>query len=262
MTTGRVVGAEALLRWNNPVRGQISPGQFIPIAEVTGMILPLGRFALEQACRDAAQWSLPCKVAVNLSVLQFSRADLVGEVETALGQSGLSGTKLELEVTEGIFLQDMTHAARIMRALKALGITFSIDDFGTGYSSLSYLARLPFDRLKLDSAFVTKVESGEKERAIVATVAALARQMNLELIAEGVENMEQARILHLLGYRVAQGYWFGKPQTASELDRLLREQNNDIESEKRVAAPRAGHVLIQNTTSPGVSDSIGERMII
>ena len=262
MTTGRIVGAEALLRWNHPVRGQISPAQFIPIAEVTGLILPLGRFALEQACRDAAQWTLPCKVSVNLSVLQFSRADLAGEVESALAQSGLPGTRLELEVTEGAFLHDMTHAASIMHALEALGITFSIDDFGTGYSSLSYLARLPFDRLKLDASFVANVESGDKERAIVATVAALARQMNLELIAEGVESLEQARILHLLGYRVAQGYWFGQPQTASELDRLLREQNSDIESEKRIAAPRAGHVLIQNTAAPTVSDKIGERMII
>jgi diguanylate cyclase (GGDEF)-like protein len=262
MTTGRIVGVEALLRWNHPVRGLISPSKFIPIAEVTGLILPLGRFALEQACRDAAQWSLPCKVAVNLSILQMSRADIVAEVETALAKSGLSGSKLELEVTEGALLQEMAHAARIMHALEALGITFSIDDFGTGYSSLGYLASFPFDRLKLDSSFVAKLESGEKERAIVATVAALARQMNLELVAEGVENMEQARILHLLGYRVAQGYWFGRPQTSSELDRLLREQNADMESDKRVSVRRPGQVLVQNASLTGVSDEIGNRMII
>ena len=244
------------------MRGLISPSKFIPIAEVTGLILPLGRFALEQACRDAAQWSLPCKVAVNLSVLQMSRADIVAEVETALAKSGLSGSKLELEVTEGALLQEMAHAARIMHALEALGITFSIDDFGTGYSSLGYLASFPFDRLKLDSSFVAKLESGEKERAIVATVAALARQMNLELVAEGVENMEQARILHLLGYRVAQGYWFGRPQTSSELDRLLREQNADMESDKRVSVRRPGQVLVQNASLTGVSDEIGNRMII
>jgi diguanylate cyclase (GGDEF)-like protein len=248
MTTGRIIGVEGLLRWNHPVRGLMSPADFIPIAEVTGLILPLGRFALEQACRDAAQWSLPCKVAVNLSVLQFSRADLLGEVESALAQSGLPATQLELEVTEGALLQDTAHAARIMHALEALGITFSIDDFGTGYSSLVYLARLPFHRLKLDSSFVAKLESGEKERAIVATVAALARQMNLELIAEGVENMEQASILRLLGYRVAQGYWFGRPQTSSQLEQLLRERNEDINS-----AERSENLLVRNASTEATS---------
>jgi EAL domain-containing protein (putative c-di-GMP-specific phosphodiesterase class I) len=159
-------------------------------------------------------------------------------VEPALAQAGLPGTRLELEVTEGALLQDTAHAARIMQALEALGITFSIDDFGTGYSSLVYLAKLPFHKLKLDSSFVATLESGEKERAIVATVAALARQMNLELIAEGVENLEQASILRLLGYRVAQGYWFGRPQTSSQLDRLLFERNEDIESAKRLMTSR------------------------
>jgi diguanylate cyclase (GGDEF)-like protein len=262
MATGRIIGAEALLRWNHPERGLISPGEFIPIAEVTGLIVPLGRFALEQACRDAARWSLPCRVAVNLSVLQFGRDDLIGEVETALTQAGFPGARLELEVTEGAFLQDAAHAVRIMQTLEALGVTFSIDDFGTGYSSLSYLASLPFDRLKLDSSFVAKVEKSEKDRAIVATVAALARQMNLELIAEGVENMEQARILHLLGYRVAQGYWFGKPQSASELNRLLSEQNADVEFEKRIAARKDGDVLVQNTMTTGDAEILSERMII
>jgi EAL domain-containing protein (putative c-di-GMP-specific phosphodiesterase class I) len=246
MTTGRIIGVEALLRWNHPVRGMVSPADFIPIAEVTGLILPLGRFVLEQACRDAAQWSLPCKVAVNLSVLQFSRADLISDVESALAQSGLAGDQLELEVTEGALLQDTTHAAGTMQALEKLGINFSIDDFGTGYSSLGYLARLPFRRLKLDSSFVAKLESGDRERAIVATVAALARQMNLELIAEGVENMEQARILHLLGYRVAQGYLFGKPQTSRELDRLLRERNADIDSATCTPGSGAGGMLVQS----------------
>jgi EAL domain-containing protein (putative c-di-GMP-specific phosphodiesterase class I) len=172
---------------------------------------------------------------VNLSVFQFSRADLVSDVEAALVQSGLAADQLELEVTEGALLQDTAHAARTMQALEKLGITFSIDDFGTGYSSLGYLTRLPFRRLKLDSSFVTKLESGDRERAIVATVAAMARQMNLELIAEGVENMEQARILHLLGYHVAQGYLFGKPQTSRDIDRLLHESNIDASVEVRRA---------------------------
>jgi predicted signal transduction protein with EAL and GGDEF domain len=225
IATGRIVGTEALLRWNHPARGLISPAEFIPIAEVTGLILPLGRWTLEQACRDALSWVTPCKIAVNLSIMQFTRVNLVKEVENALAQSGLPGNRLELEVTEGLFLRDVTRAARTMRALEPLGVTFSIDDFGTGYSSLNSLANLPFDKLKLDRSFVSAVEMTDKSRAIVATIAALARQMKLTLVAEGVENIQQARILQLLGYGVAQGYFFGKPQSSAEIGELLGDLN-------------------------------------
>jgi diguanylate cyclase (GGDEF)-like protein/PAS domain S-box-containing protein len=237
MGTGEIGAAEALLRWDHPSRGAIAPTEFIPIAEVTGMILPLGRWALQRACVEAAQWSGTCKLAVNVSVLQISRGDLIRDVETALKDSGLPPHRLELEVTESVFMQDSSRVAETIRRLQNLGISFSIDDFGTGYSSLSCLTSLPFNKLKIDRSLVRAIDQSEKSRAIVTAIISLARRLNIDVIAEGVENAAQAKVLQLLGCSKAQGFLFGKPRSSDQFCLALaqpdagpfRDQKNPLQ---------------------------------
>jgi EAL domain-containing protein (putative c-di-GMP-specific phosphodiesterase class I) len=239
MATGEIGAAEALLRWDHPSRGSISPTEFIPLAEVTGMILPLGRWTLQRACNDAAQWSGDCKLAVNVSVLQISRGDLLRDVETALENSGLPPHRLELEVTESVFMQDSSRALETIRRLQDLGISFSIDDFGTGYSSLSCVTSLPFNKLKIDRSLVRAIDQSEKSRAVVTTIISLARRLNIDLIAEGIENPAQAKILQLLGCSKAQGYLFGRPlsseQFSASLTRKVEEPSRDQKNTLQLA---------------------------
>jgi diguanylate cyclase (GGDEF)-like protein len=222
LLTREIMGVEALLRWEHPTRGPISPAEFIPLAELTGQIVPLGRWVLDQACKDAAAWPKRCKIAVNLSARQFSGgSDLLNDVERALASSGLGADRLELEITEGVFLQSAEHVLEALGALQKRGISLALDDFGMGYSSLGYLSNFSFNKLKIDRSFIAELHNSETSRAIVRTIMALARRINIGVIAEGVETLDQAKVLQLLGCREAQGYYFGRPQTAEMLRQTL-----------------------------------------
>ncbi|MGH6874365.1 MAG: putative bifunctional diguanylate cyclase/phosphodiesterase, partial [Aestuariivirgaceae bacterium] len=222
LITHEMIGAEALLRWEHPTRGPISPAEFIPLAELTGMIVPLGRWVIERACKEAAAWPKNCKIAVNLSVRQLSGGgNLINDIDKALASSGLPSDRLELEVTEGVFMQSAAHVLDAMRALQNRGISLALDDFGMGYSSLGYLSNFPFNKLKIDRSFVAELDSSETSRAIVRTIISLARRLNVGVIAEGVEILEQVKVLQLLGCREGQGFYYGRPQTAEKLSQTL-----------------------------------------
>ena len=212
-SSGALVGAEALLRWQHPRRGFVSPAEFIPLAEETGLILAIGQWVVETACAQLADWAQRpgfdhLILSVNVSARQFHHADFVGQVLAALGRSGASPSQLKLELTESLLVDDMEEVITKMGALKALGIGFALDDFGTGYSSLSYLRRLPLDQLKIDQSFVSELLSDE---AIVRTIVALGKSLGLAVIAEGVENEAQKIRLASIGCHCYQGYHFGRP---------------------------------------------------
>ncbi|MFT3721350.1 EAL domain-containing protein [Pseudorhodoferax sp.] len=226
---GRITGVEALVRWRHPVRGVVSPAEFIPLAEETGMILLLGQRVLELACAQLAAWRgrpgwSHLTMAVNVSARQLRHADFVRQVRTVLEQAGADPARLKLELTESVVADDLQAVASKMEALKALGLGFALDDFGTGYSSLSYLKTLPLDQLKIDQSFVRDVLTDANDAAIARTVIALAKTMGLAVIAEGVETAEQCDFLAREGCEAYQGYYFGKPMAADALDRLLRER--------------------------------------
>jgi diguanylate cyclase (GGDEF)-like protein len=225
IASGRLVGFEALMRWRHAARGMISPVQFIPIAEANGTIMTLGRWALEEACRQAADWRArglgSTRMAVNLSARQFADDGLVGQVAAALAASGLPPECLELEITEGTAMQSGERTMALLRRLKELGVKLALDDFGTGYSSLAYLKRFPIDVLKIDQAFVRHMTHDAGDAAIARAVAALAKSFGLAVIAEGVET--EAHLAHLgeLGCDEYQGYYFSKPVPAAEAEALL-----------------------------------------
>jgi len=213
---GRLVGAEALLRWNHPDFGVVSPDKFIPVAEESGLILSIGEWVLRQACADARRWHdagyCMKRVAVNISAVQIQRGNIVATVQKALRDTGLPAAALELEITESVIMQRPEHASRVLHRLRDLGITIAIDDFGTGYSSLSQLKRLPVDRLKIDRSFVRDVVVDSDDEAIVRAVIALGQAMRLEVMAEGVEEPAQQQFLCDAGCHGAQGYLFGRPE--------------------------------------------------
>jgi EAL domain-containing protein (putative c-di-GMP-specific phosphodiesterase class I) len=197
------------------------PGQFIPLAEETGLIVSLGNWVLRRACRDAAHWSRELAVAVNLSPAQFGNRELVPSVMAALAEGGLSAKRLELEITESVFLKDSKTALEILHRLRDLGIRISMDDFGTGYSSLSFLRSFPFDKIKIDASFVRELASRDDAVAIVRAVAGLARSLGITSTAEGVETTEQLVILRAEGCDELQGYLFNPPRTAAEVESML-----------------------------------------
>jgi EAL domain-containing protein (putative c-di-GMP-specific phosphodiesterase class I) len=210
------VGAEALIRWQHPVKGFISPAKFIPIAERCGLIVPIGEWVLNEACRFAKTWEekhhLPRMViAVNLSAQQLKRNNIVEVVINALKQSGLSASQLELELTESVLMHDMNIVKLTLQSLKDIGVKFSIDDFGTGYSSLSYLKQLAVDKLKIDQSFVRDMVSNQEDADIVKAIVDLGNALHLITIAEGVETSEQLAILREYGCDVIQGYYFSRP---------------------------------------------------
>lgn len=225
LASGTVIGAEALIRWMHPERGLIPPGLFIPIAEDSGHILPIGEWVLREACRQAVAWQqagLPeLVIAVNLSAVQFKRGDLVMSVSSALADSGLKPELLELELTESILIQDAEGILDTVHRLKALGVKLSIDDFGTGYSSLSYLSRFAVEKLKIDQSFVRDMTSNPGNAAIVRAIIQMAKSLNLKTIAEGVEVEDQLSQLRLYHCDEAQGYHFAKPMPADEFARFL-----------------------------------------
>jgi len=221
----RIAGFEALVRWQHPERGLVPPSEFIHLAEETGLVLPLGRLVLEEACREAAEWTRTAgedlTVSVNLSVKQFSQPDLLEQVGTALRDSGLPAHLLKLEVTESMVMENTDGAISLLRRLKALGVHIAIDDFGTGYSSLSYLLRLPADTLKIDRSFVSGSGDPGRNANIVRTVVGLAYSLGLDVVAEGVETEEQRALLADLGCPLAQGFLFSPAVDAAAATALL-----------------------------------------
>jgi diguanylate cyclase (GGDEF)-like protein len=221
----RIFGVEALLRWDHPVDGPISPASFIPLAEETGLIVPIGEWVLHEACRQNKAWQErglpPVTVAVNVSARQFLQKDLIGQVAQALAASGLDAKYLELELTESAIMQDLDSAIATMTELRAMGVRLSIDDFGTGYSSLSALKHFPIERLKIDQSFVRGLLAGENDRAIATAIIVLGRQLDLKVIAEGVETACQLQFLRDNGCNEIQGYYYSKPVTPEEMEGLM-----------------------------------------
>jgi EAL domain-containing protein (putative c-di-GMP-specific phosphodiesterase class I) len=220
-----LMGAEALLRWNHPRRGFLAPGEFIPLAEETGLILPLGEWVLETACAQIAAWdcqpmAAPLSLAVNISALQFRQPDFVDQVLAVLDHTGANPQCLDLELTESMLLEDVEGVIAKMTLLKAHGVRFSLDDFGTGYSSLSYLKRLPLDQLKIDRSFVQDILGDAGSRAIAQSIISLGRALGLTVIAEGVETTEQRDLLTCHGCHAFQGFLYGRPLPLDEFQRL------------------------------------------
>jgi len=221
----RVTGFEALLRWQHPQKGMVLPAKFIPLAERSGLIVPIGEWVLNEACRQAKVWfdnGYPLVMAVNLSTIQFKRGNLLEIIANALKNTGLPAHLLELELTESILLQNVDGVMNDIHKLKNMGVKLSIDDFGTGYSSLSYLKRLAIDKLKIDQSFIADLATNSDDEAIVDTVIQLGHSLQLTVIAEGVENTDQLALLKKYGCDDAQGYYFSKPVPANEAEALLK----------------------------------------
>jgi diguanylate cyclase (GGDEF)-like protein/PAS domain S-box-containing protein len=226
VASGRIIGAEALIRWDCPGKGIIPPDSFISIAEETGLIIPIGQWILQEACRQARAWQRaglpPLNVSVNLSPIQFRHAGLVQSVAAALAQAELDPGCLELELTESFVMHDAERINVAMQSLKALGVDIAVDDFGTGYSSLSYLKRFPVDRLKVDKSFVRDIDSDPDDAAIVRAIITLGNALGLKVVAEGVETRAHHEFLRQHGCDELQGYYFSRPVPAAELEALLR----------------------------------------
>ena len=238
---GRVVGAEALLRWRDPEMGDVPPARFIPVAEDSGFIVPIGDWVLSQAVRQAALWhgkGLTMPIAINVSALQFQQAQFVDRVAGVLASSGLPPALLELELTESILVHDADEALQRLHALARLGVRLSIDDFGTGYSSLAYLKRFPIGKLKIDRSFVHGLPGDDSDAGIVRAILQMARALNMRVIAEGVETEAQRQFLFEAGCHEFQGYLF-----APALDALSFEQ--------RVPAGVAAPAVLQRGPGPG-----------
>ncbi|HVT51962.1 MAG TPA: EAL domain-containing protein [Dongiaceae bacterium] len=218
---GSIVGFEALVRWNHPERGFISPVQFIPLAEECGLIMPLGAWVLRRACSDAATWPDDKLVAVNLSPAQFRHADLAKEILAVLRETGLPARRLELEVTESLLIDDPDRVLSTLMVLKEAGVRISLDDFGTGYSSLSYLQRFPFDKIKIDRSFVSQMEKNADSMSIIRAVIALGKSLRIKITAEGVETEAQLGLLQQENCDLVQGYLLGKPMAKEDLGKLL-----------------------------------------
>jgi diguanylate cyclase (GGDEF)-like protein len=218
---GKIIGFEALLRWHHPVRGLVSPADFIPIAEETGLIVAIGEWVLRTACFEAENWPADISVAVNLSPVQFKKGSLIATVREALAASGLRPDRLELEITESVLLQDTAGTLAALHELRSMGIAVALDDFGTGYSSLSYLRSFPFDKIKIDQSFVRDLERSKESMSIIRAVTGLGHSLNIKTTAEGVETLEQLYRLRDEGCTEAQGYLFSHPRPASELPLLI-----------------------------------------
>ena len=216
-----ITAFEALLRWNHPVRGLVPPGEFIPIAEETGLIIPLGEWVLRRACQETANWPTNIKVAVNLSPAQLNSRNFTEVVVNALAASGMSANRLQLEITETVLLQNTFNTLATLQKLRALGVQIALDDFGTGYSSLSYLRSFPFDKIKIDRSFIQDLMSGTEPLAIVHAIAGLAKNLNMISTAEGVETKQQLEALQALGCIEMQGYLFSHARPPAEIARMF-----------------------------------------
>jgi EAL domain-containing protein (putative c-di-GMP-specific phosphodiesterase class I) len=229
LQSGRACGVEALCRWNHPTRGFVQPDQFIPLAEETGLIVEIGRWVLQEGCRQALDFQAvaagdsPLRLGVNLSVRQLQHPDIVGDVRRALAGSGVVPSTLVLEVTESVMMADAELAATRLHELRALGACVALDDFGTGYSSLSHLSRFPIDVLKMDRSFLAP-EGALSARGLAAAIVTLGVTLGLEVVAEGIERPDQMEALRKLGCPIGQGYLIGRPMSADAMLRWLRER--------------------------------------
>lgn len=223
--TGKIIGAEALIRWKKPEHGMISPAEFIPLAEETGLIIPIGEWVLQTACANAARWNntkfAPLRISANLSARQLTDIHLVDRIINMLEKSGLEASNLELEITESSLVENASHTSHILQELKALGISIAIDDFGTGYASLNYLKQFPFDTLKIDKCFVRNINNDSENIAITTAVVQMAHNLNLKVVAEGVET--EAELSFLAGQKcdIMQGFLFSRPLPTPEFEKLL-----------------------------------------
>jgi len=217
IASGRTAGYEALLRWNHPRRGTVSPGTFIPLAEEAGLIVPIGAWVLREALAEAATWNEDIIVAVNVSPAQMRGEALLSQVVQALGASGVAPQRLELEITEGLLMRECDVHMRMLHRLRAFGVRIALDDFGTGFSSLNYLRRFPFDKLKIDRSFITDIATDADSRAIVQAVLGLARQFRMTSLAEGIETEAQLNALKELGCELAQGFLLARPMPSAAI---------------------------------------------
>jgi predicted signal transduction protein with EAL and GGDEF domain len=224
--TGKVVGFEALLRWRHPTRGEISPAEFIPLAEDTGLILQIGEWVLRTACREAATWKEPLTVAVNVSAVQIHNANFAHTVHEILFETGFAAARLELEVTETALIRDLNRALATLRRIKILGVRIAMDDFGTGYSSLSNLRAFPFDKIKIDGSFIKSVNVNDQGAAIVRSVLGLGRALNLHVLAEGVETSAELDFLKNELCNEAQGFLLGRPADIETFRRLTSGEDD------------------------------------
>lgn len=228
ISTGSIVGAEALIRWQHPQFGMIHPKKFIPLAESTGLIIPIGEWVLKKACQQAQEWKLkgypPVRIAVNLSSIQFKRADLQNVVERVLKETGIDPNYLELELTENVVMENVNSTIVTLNKLKNMGIMLTIDDFGTGYSSFSYLKKFPIDMLKIDLSFIRDIATNPDDVAIVSSIIAMAHQLRLKVTAEGVEDEEQLSIIRAKKCDEVQGFYFGHPVSAEKFTEMLKKR--------------------------------------
>src|ERR1700734_4224349 len=227
---GKVEGREALLTWRHPIYGSISPKQFIPIAEETGLIIDIGSWVIQRACLEAASWRKAgyraARISVNVSALQFEKRDFLETVAAALALSKLPPDRLELELTESYIMKDLPQAAARFAQIRKLGISIAIDDFGTGYSSLSYLNRLPVDSLKIDQSFVRTIQDPSGSLPVVQTIVRLAHNLNLLVVAEGVETVQELDLLRLVGCDKVQGHLYGYARRREDVEALLAANNS------------------------------------
>jgi diguanylate cyclase (GGDEF)-like protein/PAS domain S-box-containing protein len=228
VAASEVTGFEALARWLHPVRGFVPPSDFIPLAEESGLIVEMGEWILREACREAASWPMALQIAVNLSPAQFMHGDLVGLVHSILLETGLAPDRLELEITEGVLIEDFDRGLALLRRLKALGVRISMDDFGSGYSSLSYLQAFPFDKIKIDRAFVMNLGRNPQSAAIVRAVVGLGHGLEMSIVAEGVETQEQLAFLAEAGCDAVQGYFIGKPAPIGQYATLVGRAAGEV----------------------------------
>jgi diguanylate cyclase (GGDEF)-like protein/PAS domain S-box-containing protein len=229
-----IIGFEALARWRHPVRGFVPPSDFIPLAEESGLIFEMGQWILREACREAASWPVPLQIAVNLSPAQFMHGDVVSLVHSILLETGLAPGRLELEITEGVLIEDFDRGLALLRRLKGLGVRISMDDFGSGYSSLSYLQAFPFDKIKIDRAFVMNLGRNPQSAAIVRAVIGLGHGLEMSIVAEGVETQEQLSFLAEQGCDAVQGYFIGKPFPIEQYDALVGRTGAAIEPARKI----------------------------
>jgi diguanylate cyclase (GGDEF)-like protein len=245
----RFAGFEALLRWEHPELGNIPPSTFIPVAEESGLIVPIGEWVLREALHEAANWPGDIKVAVNVSALQLRRGNLVAVVCNALAASGVASNRLELELTESLFMEQSAQNLETMRQLRQLGVRFALDDFGTGFSALGYLLAFPFDKIKIDGSFVRALDDSPEARTIVSAVADIGHRLGMETTAEGIESAEQLRNVHAVGYTEAQGYLISRPMSREAVRRLLDGAYDRMDDDPMAAALRADEELLLREAS-------------
>jgi EAL domain-containing protein (putative c-di-GMP-specific phosphodiesterase class I) len=226
----RVCSFEALIRWRHPTRGLVSPAEFVPVAEDTGLIVPIGAWVIREASAQAARWPDHVRVAVNVSAVQFHRGSLNETILRALADSGLAPDRFEVEITESIFLEGGEATLRLLHSLRSLGVRIALDDFGTGYSSLSYLQSFPFDKLKIDRSFIQNLLTREGASAIVHAITELANALGIETTAEGVEETAQLMELRAHGCSSVQGYLFSEPMSAMNVEKLFAERSGVLQN--------------------------------